>query len=290
MASETTWTISLRSTRRAPVIRPRLAGPAPTLNHHLRSFDESTQTTEEQTAKQKAAFEEYMQCIEKNANVAPVPQLATLSPERRELLTKVFGQYGLESALLALSPGNIWWTDDFGAADFAKSELGVERVWTQAMLEYIANLGLIDRGVADEAYAKLIGFSYESTHFTGAVMIAGLRVSKGSVDAFPMNQIIHAFDPLPGTNRSVALALVAEFILRLSFEPLLPETKCIAVKAFLNTFPNDPATKAQLMFLRSKCAGVMTLNPLAQADFIKCFDQWNRERWTQGYIVKSSPS
>src|ERR1039458_8723363 len=42
MASETAWTISLRNTRRAPVIRPRLAGPAPTPNHHLRSFAEST--------------------------------------------------------------------------------------------------------------------------------------------------------------------------------------------------------------------------------------------------------
>src|ERR1019366_3241880 len=42
MASETAWTISLRNTRRAPVIRPRLVGPAPTPNHHLRSFAEST--------------------------------------------------------------------------------------------------------------------------------------------------------------------------------------------------------------------------------------------------------
>jgi hypothetical protein len=249
-----------------------------------------TETTEEQAARQKAAFEEYMQCIEKNTKVVSVPQLATLTPERRELLTKLFGQYGLESALLALSPGHIWWTDDFGAAEFAKAELGVERAWTQAVLEHMANLGLIDRGLVDEALAKLIGFDYQSTHFTSAVMIAGLRVSKGSVDAFPMRQIIRAFAPLPRTNRSVALGLLAEFILRMSFEPLLPETKCVAIKALLNTFPNDPVTNAQLMSLRSKCAGVMTLNPLAQADFVKCFDQWTKERWTQSYIVKPSPS
>src|SRR5205814_10536412 len=92
-----------------------------------------TETTEEQSEKRRAAFEEYMQCVERNVNVIPVPQLATLTPERRDLLEQIFGRYGLESALLALSPGYIWWTDDFAAAEVAKSELGVERAWTQAV-------------------------------------------------------------------------------------------------------------------------------------------------------------
>ena len=71
-------------------------------------------------------------------------------------------------------------------------------------------------------------------------------------------------------------------ILRLSLEPLLPETRCVATKVLLNMFPNDSETNAQLVSLRSQCAGFMTLNPLAGADFIKCFDQWKpdeRLRW-----------
>ena len=155
------------------------------------------ETTEEQAAKQKAAFEEYMQCIERNANVVPVPQLATLTPERRELLTKVFGQYGLESALLAVSPGYIWWTDDFAAGEVAKSEFGVERAWTQAVLEHIAKLGLIDRGLVDEAYAKLVGFDYQSTHYTGRVMVAALRVSKGRWTHFRCAKSSALLSPCP---------------------------------------------------------------------------------------------
>jgi hypothetical protein len=249
-----------------------------------------TETTEEQSDKRKAAFEDYMQCVERNANVVPVPQLARLTPERRDLLEEILGRYGLESALLALSPGYIWWTDDFGAGEVAKSELGVERAWTQAIVEHIANLGLIDRGVVDEAYAKLVGFNYQSTHFSGAVIIAALRVSNGSVDAFPMRQMIRAFEPLPSNNLNVACRLLAEFILGMTLEPLLPETRCIATKAFLNTFPNDARTNAQLVSFRSQCAGLMTMNLLAQADFIECFDQWNKEKLTMKYVVKvSSP-
>jgi hypothetical protein len=63
----------------------------------------------------------------------------------------------------------------------------------------------------------------------------------------------------------------------MSLEPMLPETKCIAMKALHNTFPTDVATKAQLASFRSQCARLMTLNPLAAADFLKCSVQWNRE-------------
>jgi hypothetical protein len=238
-----------------------------------------TETTEEQLEEGKVRFEEFVQCIETNTTVVTVPQLATLMPERRDVLERVLGRYGLESALLSLSPGYVWWTDDFVAAEAAKTEFGVERTWSQSILEHIANLGLIDRNIVDEAYAKLVGFNCQSTHFTGGVMIAALRISKGSVDLFPMHQIVDAFRPLPSTNLSVALRLLAEFIVRMSREPLLPESRCLATKTLLNTFPNDAHTNAQLKSFRSQCAALMTLNPVAQADFIKCFKQWNSERF-----------
>ncbi len=249
-----------------------------------------TPITAEETEKQRAAVEEYVQCVERNVSVTPVPQLATLTPERRDLLERILGRYGLESALLALSPGYIWWTDDFAAGEVARSEFGVERVWTQAILEHTANLGLIDRGAVDEAYAELLGFNYQSTHFTGAVLVAALRASKASIDGFPMRQIVRAFQQIPTTDRDIAFRLLAEFIVRMTREAFLPETRCMATKALLNTLPNDATTNAQLAAFRSWCADLMTLNPLAQADFLKCFDQWKKERSTLSYVIKPSSS
>jgi hypothetical protein len=131
-----------------------------------------------------------------------------------------------------------------------------------------------------------VGFNYQSTHFTGGVMVAALRASNGSVDAFPMRQMVRAFEDVPSGNRIVALRQLAEFIVGLTREPLLPETRCVATRALLDKFPNDPSTNAQLAAFRSQCAGLMTLNPVAQADFIKCFDQWKKERLTMSYIVR----
>lgn len=245
-----------------------------------------SETTEEESERQKVVFEEYAECVEKNVSVTPVPQLATLPGERRDLLEKILGRHGLESALLALSPGHVLWTDDLVAGEVSKSELGVERVWTQAVIEHLGSMGVIDRSLVGEAHAKLVGFSYQSTHFTGGVMVAALRASNGSVDAFPMRQMVRAFEDVPSGNRSIAWRQLAEFIVGLTREPMLPETKCVATRALLDKFPNDPSTNAQLAAFRSQCAGLMTLNPVAQADFIKCFDQWKKERLTMSYIVR----
>jgi transcriptional regulator with XRE-family HTH domain/transcription elongation GreA/GreB family factor len=247
-------------------------------------------TTEEESERQKVAFEEYAECVEKNVSVTPVPQLATLTGERRDLLEKILGRHGLESALLALSPGHVLWTDDLVAGEVAKSELGVERVWTQAVMEHLGNLGVIGRSLVGEVHAKLVGFNYQSTHFTGGVMVAALRASNGSVDAFPMRQMVRTFEDIPSGNRIIALRQLAEFIFGLTREPFLPETKCVATRALLDKFPNDPSTNAQLAAFRSQCARLMTLNPVAQADFAKCFNQWGIERLTQPLILKPSSS
>ena len=246
------------------------------------------QTTGEETERQKVTFEEYARDIEKNVSVTPVPQLATLASDRRDILEKALGRHGLESALLALSPGHVLWTDDLVAGEIARSELGAERVWTQALIEHLGILGVMDRNLAGETHAKLVGFNYQSTHFTGWVMVAALRVSNGSVTAFPMRQMLRAFEGVVSGNRGVAFRQLAEFIVGLTRELILPETRCLATKALLDKFPNDSDTNSQLAAFRSQCAGLMSLNPMAQADFIKCFDQWKRERLTLNLIVDPS--
>ena len=117
----------------------------------------------------------------------------------------------------------------------------------------------------------------------GSVIVAALRVSNGSVGAFPMRQMMQVFGPLAvdTANRNTALLMLGEFVLRLSLEPLLPEIKCIATKALLDAFPTDAATKAQLETLRVQCAYLMRLNPVGQADFLTCVAQWKRSTLTR---------
>jgi hypothetical protein len=237
-------------------------------------------TSEEQAEREKASFEEWMQCIEENTSVVVVPEITALPPEQREISENVIGRSGLESALLAKAPGHVLWTDDGILAEVVKNELGVERVWTQAMVEHIANLGLMDRSASNEAYAKLVGFNYVCTHFDGQTMLAAVRISNGAVDRFPTHQMIRVFGELYAANKNSAFRLLAEFILRLYSEPFLPETRCLVLKAFLDTFPSEPRTGRLLQSFRQQCVQLLSLNPLTADDFNRCFEQWSRDRRT----------
>ena len=236
-----------------------------------------TQTTQEQSDKEKVSFEEWMRTVEQNTTVLLVPELAAFNPDRRQTLEQLLGRDGLESAVLALTPGNILWTDDLAFAEVSKSELGTERVWSQAAIESLANRGLIDRSLADECHAKLLGFGFQSTHFTGGTIAAALRVSNGSVDRFPMKQAIETFRGTADNNRIIALRQLAEFVRRLSMEPMLPETKCVALESLLDTFRTDSAMRDQMLALRDQCARLLLLIPLEQRRFLVCFDRWMQQ-------------
>jgi hypothetical protein len=75
------------------------------------------------------------------------------------------------------------------------------------------------------------------------------------------------------SNCVVASRQLAE-VLRLSTEPMLPETKCLAFESLLIPFPKDSATRTQLLAFRDQCARAMILNPLEQLRFVACFDRW----------------
>ena len=90
--------------------------------------------------------------------------------------------------------------------------------------------------------------------------------------------MIRVFGEFFPVNKNGAFRLLAEFIFRLFNEPFLPETRCVVLKAFLDTFPNDAQTKVLLASFRRQCAQLFVLNPLSASDFSNCFDEWVRER------------
>jgi hypothetical protein len=93
-------------------------------------------------------------------------------------LEKIFGWEGVEARLLLH-----WRLGAFSGPTISfsrrlpRSELRVEGGWTLALVEHLVNRGLMDRAVAEEAYAELVGFNYQITHFRGSVIVAALRVS-----------------------------------------------------------------------------------------------------------------
>ena len=85
-----------------------------------------------------------------------------------------------------------------------------------------------------------MGFNYQVTQFRGSVIVAALRVSNGSVDAFPMRQIMQVFGPLAvdTANRNTALLMLGEFVPELSLEPSCLRPSALRQRRFSTHFPN----------------------------------------------------
>jgi tetratricopeptide (TPR) repeat protein len=223
---------------------------------------------------------EWIERVKRNVSVLPAPLVADLPPEKRKELDGMLGRYGLEAITLAQSPGHVLWTDDLIVGVVASHEFGVERVWTQALVEHLANLGILSRGTADIASAKLIGFKFVTTHFNCRVMISAFETANWRLNSFPGKQMVAAFRQACANAPDISFRIFAEFTLLIYSQPLLPDTHCVAVRTLLDCFSEGAQTQKTLRNLLTQVHRLLVSNPMAQSDFQSC-----REAWERGNLV-----
>jgi tetratricopeptide (TPR) repeat protein len=234
--------------------------------------------TEEEAEKYRIETQEWLEWIKRSVSVLPASLVAELPPERREELDSMFGRYGLEAISLAQSPGHILWTDDLVVGVIATHEFGVERIWTQALIEHLVSLGALTRAAADVASAKLIGFNFVATHFNARIVITAFETAQWRFDSFPAKQMIAAFRQACSNGLGISLRIFAEFALLAYSEPLLPETRCMAISSLMDCFPDDPETMRTLRNLLTQIQRLLVSNPIAQANFQSCRERWERRK------------
>jgi transcription elongation GreA/GreB family factor len=140
--------------------------------------------------------------------------LASIDHERRERLIRFFGRHGAESIVIASMPGHVLWTDDMILADFAKTEFGVRRVWTEAALQARAQAGNLDPAELATASTKLAGWGYSFTSPSLETLMRSGSLAVWNPDQFPLRQGLDQF----ATNTmsvSDAVRLGAELIVKI---------------------------------------------------------------------------
>jgi hypothetical protein len=232
--------------------------------------------TAEEAEEFRGATEEWIDLVKANVSLLSAPRVAELDPERRKELDGMLGRYGLEAASLAQSPGHILWTDDLVLGVIASHELGVERIWTQAFLEYLVTSGTITREAADVASARLVGYNFVATHFNSRTILSAFRTANWALDNFPARQMISGFRQACSNAPAVSFRIFAEFALLIFAEPLLPETRCLALKSLLDAFPEDALTSKRLRKLLVQIAKVLEADPAIKSAFVKCYELWER--------------
>jgi hypothetical protein len=219
--------------------------------------------------------EEFIRFIEASVTVENAPAVAALEPDKRKTFFDAFGAYGTESILLAGMPDRTLWTDDLIQAQFAAQELGVNRVWTQLMLETMASDGVLLADKYADATASLIGMNFLSTMFNADSISAGFRLASWSLENFPMSQFRKVLSEVPD---EVFIRLFLEVTRDIYRDSLPPETRCAVTSCLLELFAGRPNADARFSALRKLVSSIFGLNLVGASQFQACFDRWLNQR------------
>ena len=128
--------------------------------------------------------------IDEHCLVEDAPEVAELQPQMREQCGRAFGPSGLDSVIISTRPGYALWTDDQAMADLSARFFGVRRVWTQFVLQSLAEHGAIDEALCASAAAKLIGWGYQFTSATRASLSCGGALAEWDPERWPLKQVV----------------------------------------------------------------------------------------------------
>jgi tetratricopeptide (TPR) repeat protein len=162
----------------------------------------------------RAALDGLRQAVESACEIRPCPELAAVSPAKRDLLLEVVGRHNAESFVLAAAAGAALWTDDgvlgmIGAADF-----GVRRVWTQVVLHRRVQAGSLTDNEYDRAVASLVGWSYQGIQWNAVTALAAADLAEWDLARWPVPQVLrHLRDA--GLARLDALRIASQAIVSL---------------------------------------------------------------------------
>ena len=240
-------------------------------------FEDGRRVTYEETVefkkKRAAANQEFLELIEQHCTIVPVEELAHLPATKREPFERLFGQYGTESMLLGARPDAVLWSDDLVQSHIGAVEFGTRRAWTQVILDFLADLQVVSPKERNAATAKLVGMDYRITFYDAPSLIEAVHLSEAKPWVQPLKTFIQQFSA-PNVDLKAVIPILVEALVRLYREPLLPESRCRVAAALLDAIWNNLPARRALLELRAKSALLFNLNPVGQAQFNNCFDQW----------------
>jgi tetratricopeptide (TPR) repeat protein len=153
----------------------------------------------------------FLKLFRESVSVVPANKLAAWEPQRREVLSDVFGWHGAEAIALATEPGRVLWSDDFCHAEIATREFHCARVWTQAIALQLQEAKLLPVSAYETLSAKLLGLGYEFTSVSRAILRQCGELSDWSITKAALLRAV-GYVSKPEIDAQTAAELAAELV------------------------------------------------------------------------------
>jgi len=246
--------------------------PSGTISHREGVFS-MTEETADAKSERRTRDQAFLDRLRDVVEIVPVIELSAVDPAKRDPLEEMFGQYGVETMVLASRADSVLWTDDLIQAEVAKNEFGARRAWTQLMAEQTALAGQIADAEKERVIASLIGSEYSVTSFDSAAMLRAVEMSDATPWRTPLKQFVDIFRK-PAADFQSLLGIFVDFVVKLYREPHMPEARCKVAVAFLDAIWVNVPLRLAIIRFRKMNAQFFGLNSVGQMQFEECFDLW----------------
>ena len=203
--------------------------------------------------------------------------LAAIDPQKRKLMSGLFGQHGAESIVLAARPGHVLWTDDGILGGYGAHEFGVRRVWTQALLQWMAHTGALEVEQFFTSTARLFAWGYQFTSMSVNALARAGVLAEWAPNRWPLSQCLELFR-YENVDLSALINIAGRFLPELYRTCAMPETRNVVVVKLLDTLASHTGGAAAVQVIYGLLPTLFGVNVLGALEAKAVFDAWFRTR------------
>jgi len=217
-------------------------------------------------------LEGVLQWATDNCETIPCRAALQLNANHKYELDKLFGKPFLDTILIATEKGRILYSEDERLRSFAKSEFGVEGIWTQILLMDCQTKDIIDKSSYEGFIVKLACSNYKHTSINAGVLIEAARQSKwGPVP--PFSTVLKMING-NNSNLTSALNVSTNFLYELWHQLIVPEQRAYLILKLLNELTLGRKRKIVVEQLKLHIKRRFILLPIAEEEILSLLRIW----------------
>ena len=215
-----------------------------------------------------------------NCDILPCSAALEINHHSRQKLNDLFQAVFIDTLLIASEPGYLLLSDDERLRSYAKTNfsvdagtnLHVDGVWTQAVLEHCVNEHLLDKAEYDKMIIKLVCSHYYHTVFDADVLMEAAEQSNWNPSE-PYTTLVKTLgdpDAIPWS----ALDVAADFLYRLWTKPILPCVPDHLTLALLDGLTSGRRTQTVLKPFIKRLHARLSLYPSVEQDMLSLIEAY----------------
>lgn len=201
--------------------------------------------------------------------------LAALPTKRREELISFAGSWTAHAMAAAKQHGLVLWTDDRVVEFLATEYFGVQRVWTQVVLFWLRDRGLLDNTRTNRASAALQARRYTGTFTDPDVVVEAVKLAEWKPNSLIFQRNLKVIGDA-ATHPRACVFMVTALIRACMIDVRLAANQNAVISSVLERLKVRDRSLRLVRYVLSALPGAMQLNPLGAQEAQRIIVAWLR--------------